>query len=128
EMDASLGGVPDDAGDGVFKHLSDHQTSVEQHALAYGQVAEAVAGRTDIPALTAALPACTQATEACGSAFVESVGQRLFRRPLDDREMQAMLGVYRAAIAESADHLEAARWTLMALLPSPQFLFHLEDE
>src|SRR5690606_18616711 len=42
EMDASLGGVPDDAGDGVFKHLSDHQTSVEQHALAYGQVAEAV--------------------------------------------------------------------------------------
>ena len=39
ELDAAAGGIPDDTGDGVFKHVADNQTSVEQHALAYFQVA-----------------------------------------------------------------------------------------
>ncbi len=35
ELDAQTGGIPDDAGDGVFKHIADKQTSIEQHALSY---------------------------------------------------------------------------------------------
>lgn len=128
ELDADQGGIPDDTGDGVFKHLADNQTSVEQHALAYFQVAEAVAQRVNMPSLLEQIGACTEATDACGATTIEALGRRLFRRPLDQREVEAMLVVYRAGLEESLDHNDAARWTLMALLSSPQFLFKIKDE
>ena len=128
ELDASLGGIPDDAGDGVLKHLADKQTSTEQHALAYFQVADAVARRVDIAGLSARIGVCSSATPECGTAFVSSVGRRLFRRPLDQREATAMLGVYNAALGEMLGFAEAARWGLRALLQAPPFLFRLEKE
>jgi hypothetical protein len=128
ELDAAAGGIPDDAGDGVFKHVADKQTSVEQHPLAYFQVAEAVSKRVDVTALAEQLGSCTQATVACGTAIIEAVGRRLFRRPPDQREVDAMLTVYNAALAEQADFAEATRWTLVALLQAPPFLFRTEHE
>src|SRR6188474_2023494 len=59
ELDAAAGGIPDDTGDGVLKHLADKQTSVEQHPLAYSQVAERVAARLDVAALAKRLGVCT---------------------------------------------------------------------
>jgi hypothetical protein len=128
ELDEKAGGIPNDTGDGVFKHLADNQTSVEQHALAYFNVAEGVASRVDVPALISEVGGCTMATEECGRTIIEAVGSRLYRRPLDERELEAMLTVYRAAIEEQLDHTEATRWTLVALLQTPQFLFRMENE
>lgn len=128
ELDAAAGGIPDDNGDGVFKHLADNQTSVEQHALAYFQVAEAVANRVDMPGLIAKWGTCAEASEACGSAIIHALGSRLYRRPLDEREVDAMLAVYNLALEEQLDHVDATRWTLMAMLSAPQFLFQMQDE
>ena len=128
ELDASAGGIPDDSGDGVFKHLADNQTSVEQHALAYFQVAEALTGRVDLAALAVGLGVCTETAAACGTAFVEQVGKKLFRRPLEQREIDSMVTVYDTALAEGLDFASAARWTLVALLQAPQFLFRMERE
>ncbi|HEY3495440.1 MAG TPA: DUF1592 domain-containing protein, partial [Polyangiaceae bacterium] len=128
ELDAAVGGIPDDTGDGVFKHLADKQTSVEQHALAYFQIAEAAVERADVPALAARLGTCVEATAACGTALIQALGKRMFRRPLEQREVDAMLVVYDAALAEQSDFTEAARWTLLALLQTPEFLFRLESE
>jgi hypothetical protein len=128
ELDAAAGGLPDDTGDGVFKHIADKQTSVEQHALAYFQVAEAVVKRVDIPALATRVGSCSQATAACGTAFIRGVGQKLFRRPLDQREVDAMLAVYDAALAEELGFADATRWALMALLQAPPFLFRMDNE
>ncbi|HEY6722945.1 MAG TPA: DUF1592 domain-containing protein [Polyangiaceae bacterium] len=128
ELDAAAGGIPNDTGDGVFKHLADNQTSVEQHALAYFQVAEAASARVDLPALATGLGVCTEVTTACGTAFIEQIGRKLFRRPLDQRELNAMLSVYETAITEELDFASAARWTLVALLQAPQFLFRMERE
>jgi hypothetical protein len=128
ELDAAAGGIPDDGGDGVFKHVADKQTSIEQHALAYFQVADAATKRADIPALVARYDVCNEATATCGAAVVRAFGQRLFRRALDQREVDAMLGVFDAALAEDADFVEATRWTLLALLQAPQFLFRTEKE
>ena len=128
ELSDQAGGLPDDHGDGVFKHLADNQTSVEQHALAYFEVAEGIARRTDLTALHLRLGVCSDAGEACGSAFVQTVGARLYRRPLDVREQAAMLAVYSEGLAQGLEHAEAARWTLTALLQAPQFLFRMDDE
>jgi hypothetical protein len=127
ELDAPAGGIPDDAGDGVFKHIADKQTSVEQHALSYFQVAEAVVKRVDIAALTASL-GCSQATAECGTKAIAALGRRLYRRPLTQRESDAMLSVFNAAVAEELDFSGALRWTLQALLQAPQFLFRMDEE
>jgi hypothetical protein len=128
ELDAASGGVPDDNGDGVFKHVADKQTSIEQHAIAYFEVAVAAAKRVDVLALAARVGSCTEATAACGAALVQGIGRRLFRRPLDQRELDAMLTVFNGALAEKLDFTESARWTLAALIQAPQFLFRMEAE
>lgn len=128
ELDPNAGGIPDDAGDGVLKHLADKQTSTEQYTLAYSQVADGVARRVDIAALASRLAFCTEATPDCGAAFVRSVGRRLFRRALEEREQTAMVGVYQAALSEMLGFADAARWALRALLQAPPFLFRLEKE
>jgi hypothetical protein len=128
ELDAAAGGIPDDTGDGVLKHLADKQISVEQHALAYFQVADGVAKRTDMAALSTRLGTCTKETAECGAAFVRAAGRRLFRRPLEQRETDAILVVYTAALGEKLAFAEAARWALRALLQAPQFLFRMDRE
>jgi len=128
ELDAAAGGIPDDSGDGVLKHLADKQTSVEQHPLAYFQVADGVAKRADMTALSTRLGNCSNATADCGTAFARALGRRLFRRPLDQRETNAMLVVYNAALGEKLVFADAARWVLRALLQAPQFLFRMAQE
>jgi hypothetical protein len=128
DLDSAAGGIPDDTGDGVFKHLSDKQTSVEQHPLAYAQVAERVAARLDVTALAKRLGVCTAATADCRQAMVAALGLRLYRRPLTQREVDAMMAVFSAAVAEQLDYAGGVRWTLQAMLQSPPFLFHIDDE
>jgi len=128
ELDAANGGIPDDNGDGVFKHIADKQTSIEQHALSYFHVAESVAKRVDVAGLATRLGVCVQATKECGTATVSALARRLYRRPSTQREVDALLTVFTAATAEQLDYVEAVRWTLQALLQSPQFLFRMEDE
>lgn len=128
ELDAANGGIPDDTGDGVFKHLSDNQTSIEQHALAYFQVAEAATARVDTLAFAAEQGLCTEATSACGTALIQAAGLRLFRRPLDQRELSSILKVFDTALEQELGYAEAARWVLVALLQAPQFLFRMENE
>ncbi|MDZ7923583.1 MAG: DUF1592 domain-containing protein [Marinagarivorans sp.] len=128
ELDQTVGGIPDDTGDGVFKHLADNQVSVEQHVLAYFQVAEAVAQRANIDQLLQQNSVCNKATLTCGQQFVKALGRRLFRRPLSDIELNTMLGVYQDALDEQSNYKEAAQWTLIALLQSPQFLFKMDNE
>jgi len=128
ELDAAAGGLPDDTGDGVFKHIADKQTSVEQHALAYFQVGEAVAKRVDFAALAARLGTCTEATPACGTATIQALGRLLFRRPLEERQVDAMLAVYSAGLGEELDFADAMVWTLLAMLQAPEFLFRMESE
>lgn len=128
EVDPQDGGIPNDTGDGVFKHLADNQTSVEQHALAYFEVAAGVAGRADLAILHAEMGICDDPGETCGREFIENVGRRLYRRPLEPREQDAMLEVYNTGLTEGLDHTDSARWTLTALLQAPQFLFRMDNE
>jgi hypothetical protein len=128
ELDATAGGIPDDAGDGVFKHIADKQTSVEQHALAYFKVGEAVVKRVDFSALAKRLGSCTEATATCGTATIQALGRLLFRRPLEQRQLDAMLGVFNAGLGEKLDYAHAMLWTVHAMLQAPEFLFRMDQE
>lgn len=128
ELDPGAGGLPDDTGDGVFKHFADKQTSGEQHALAYFNIARAIAQRTDVAGLAGRFGSCNQPTAACGESLVTALTKRLFRRPATEREQGVYSTLFSKALDEGADFEEAARWTLTALLQAPPFLFRLENE
>lgn len=126
--DADLEAIPADTGDGVFKHFADKQTSVEQHALGYFEVAAVVAERVDIDVLFAPHAECASDSVGCGTAFIAALGRRLFRRSLDERETALYQNLFDTALTETGASADAARWTLEALLQAPAFLFHIEDE
>ncbi len=128
ELDGANGGLVDDTGDGVFRHFADKQTSTEQHTLAYFEVAAGISERIDVAALADSFAVCQLATQDCGAGWVNEVGRRLFRRPLDEREASLYSALFSDAVEQGAEFEEAARWVVHAVLQAPAFLFHIEGE
>jgi hypothetical protein len=84
------------------------------------------------PAFDAACFASDAGARTCADKFVRDFGARAFRRPLDDREVTALLGVYDAGVATGADNDVTDRlrsgldYTARALFQSPHFIFRTE--
>src|SRR5690606_30381781 len=128
ELALDGGGLPDDQGDGVFKRFADKQTTVEQHANGLLALAELAANRVDVDWLNDTHDGCDDATLACVRPVLSGVGELLFRRPLDSRELALYEVVTQAALDEGEDQAAAVHWTLMALLQAPSFVFQLTKE
>lgn len=89
-------------------------------------VAEDVAARAGNRLAT--LRTCDPTNEGlvpCGTTFIREVGQRLFRRPLEQAEVDTLVAVLESDVAENTD--DAFVLVLTAMLQSPQFLYRLED-
>jgi hypothetical protein len=128
ELSLDAGGLPDDQGDGVFKRFADKQTTVEQHASGLFALAELTASRVAVATLSATHGACTRATLDCVQPILAGVGERLFRRPLDERETALYEGVAQTALTEDESFEATVRWTLVALLQAPSFVFQMTKE
>ena len=61
----------------------------------------------------------------CLADFLRKVGRRAWRRPLDDGDVQGLLGVYQAAAKAEAPEA-GLKSVITALLLSPNFLFRTE--
>ena len=92
---------------------------------AYRAVAELVAERA--AGTAGALLACDGAGSSteCVEAFVERVGARLYRRPLDATEASTYVALFGAA-ASSGTEADGVRLTITAMLQSPNFLYRIE--
>jgi len=62
---------------------------------------------------------------ACAAAFIDSLGKRAFRRPLDDADRARYLALYTTVAAEDG-FLDGARTIVTAMLQSPHFLYRTE--
>ncbi len=111
-----------------FVNIASGQTVLPEHALAYAELAEAISSTDEAGVFLASHTDCPDDTDACAAALVESSGLRLFRRPLTADDSRPYVLLYRAVRAEAADHEEAARATLEAMLQAPEFLYLLEGE
>jgi hypothetical protein len=84
------------------------------------------------PAFDAGCFASDDAARACADKFVRDFGARAFRRPLDDREVTALLGVYDVGRATGTDGDATDRmrsgldYTVRAIFQSPHFIFRTE--
>ena len=84
------------------------------------------------PSFDAGCFATDAAARACAEKFVRDFGARAFRRPLDDREATALLGVYDVGVPTGTDGDVTDRmrsgldYTVRAIFQSPHFIFRTE--
>src|SRR5215510_12360712 len=67
-----------------------------------------------------------RADEACARQFIESYGERLFRRPLTESETLARLKTASTGARQSGDFYAGLKLALTSLLVAPEFLFRME--
>jgi hypothetical protein len=65
-------------------------------------------------------------TPECAQAFVSSLAERAYRRPLDDREKTSLLQVYTEVIAGGGTVQQAVQAAVSAVFSSPHFLYRTE--
>jgi hypothetical protein len=95
--------------------------SVEQYAAAAEEVARAVVDQK-LETLVGC-PAATQ-NDACADQFIQSFGQRAFRRPLAAEETARYKGLFTTYQVKGFG--EGIRVVLQTMLQSPNFVYHLE--
>jgi hypothetical protein len=68
----------------------------------------------------------TGASDACTRGFIERMGRRAWRRPLDASEVDRITLVATTAATELGSAVEGVRWATVALFTSPNFLYRAE--
>jgi hypothetical protein len=110
--------------DGIFaSNLSSAVAPVQVRQ--YLDAAESISARANVIALVP----CDRAKngdEACARQFVERLGRRTYRRPLQTDEIDRYLTQYRSVAKLDMGHTPALRAVVQSLLQSPYFLYHLE--
>jgi hypothetical protein len=125
--------LPEDNTVAGFDNQAESQQPTDVRVARFEAIATAYASAlTEDTAAVRALTRCeawdspTRA-EACARSFIETVGGRVFRRPLTAAETDRLALRFRAW--ESAVDFEAAvRLTLSAMLQAPQFIYRPELE
>lgn len=126
--ESSFAQLPPD-GENESVYIGNDARVTQRHVDAYFGVAESIAGVVtgDAEARAALAGDCANdepLAEACLSEFVSAFGERVFRRPLSEAEVDRYL-----ELLDSGDPgQEVLRGTVFQLLMSPQFLYHFEVE
>src|SRR5690606_13697672 len=64
----------------------------------------------------------------CTAQFVQSFGQREYRRPLSQEELVRFSSLYNTAIEKEGSYRKAIEWVVSSMLSSSHFLFRVELE
>ncbi len=112
-----------------FKNQLEAQGVPPLQAEAYSDAAERLARSAfrggDHQGLIPCQPAA--ATDpVCADKFVRQFGLKAFRRPIDDREAQVYVELFRQEAERTGDFLGGAQMVVEAMLQSPHFLFRVE--
>jgi hypothetical protein len=126
--DEELRALPVDRPLEGFVNIASSQATLPDHVRAYDSLASIAVSRMDFDGFLVAHAACRDASDACRSAFVNSAGGLLFRRPLAERESAAYSALFTTVEGLGGDFTEGARAVVQALLQSPEFLYLLEIE
>ncbi len=98
------------------------------HVEAYGQLAETIVGRMDIPEFAKRFSRSKELTDKSMAALIEPMGVWLLRGPLSEDEVILYRGVSTSVAAAGGDFDEAAGMIVEAMLQSPRFLYRIERQ
>jgi hypothetical protein len=93
----------------------------QRFAEAAERVADAILSRG-----LSAVAGCATLDRGCAASVVDTFAPRLFRHALADADRQRYLGAFDGMVAAQATPADALKWTLVALLDSPHFLYRSE--
>lgn len=102
------------------------ERGVEQYHTAIENAVNAV---FDDPSRRAQFIGCTPSggqDDACVRGFLQALGLRAWRRPLENAELDRLMSVAANAATELGSAVEGARWATVALFTSPNFLYRAE--
>lgn len=106
--------------------VTSSERGVEQYHAAIESAVQAVFAD---PARRSPLLGCVPtgaADDACIRGFIQALGTRAWRRPLDGAEVERLSAVAAKAASELGSADEGARWATVALFMSPHFLYRPE--
>jgi hypothetical protein len=119
--------VPDPASGDGFTNNTDRLGVGDEYAArlieAGKDVADKVANGTMLGAL---LPCSANGDEACAGTFVDSIGARLFRRPVTAAERARYLTLYRKVRTAGNDFKSGIYWLTVGLIKSPNTVYRSE--
>lgn len=123
----SGGSLPADAaGRNGFTNNVDRLIVDDAYAANLLATAEGVAAAVVVPArLAQVLPCAAAGGAACAATYLDTVGRRLYRRPLTADERQRYLDLH-ARITAADDFATWVRWATVAMVQSPAFLYRSE--
>ncbi len=91
------------------------------------EVATEIVSRVPDPAaLVAAHTSCTDFTDPCTDEFIERIGKRVLRRPLDTAQVAAYRPLFAFAQEEGDTFVDGASMVIEAMLQSPHFMYRIE--
>lgn len=117
----------DPAGRNGFTNNVDRLVVDDAYAAGLFTTAEAVADAVVAPArLSLVLPcAASGGGEACARTYLDTIGRRLYRRPLTDDERARFLDLH-ARVTAQDDFATWVRWATVAMVQSPSFVYRHE--
>ncbi|HVJ15598.1 MAG TPA: DUF1595 domain-containing protein, partial [Polyangiaceae bacterium] len=126
-VEVDIGELDSDSWNGNFAVIG--ASSVVTSERGVEQYHTAIEGAVDVVFADAArrdaFIGCTP-SDTCVRGFIEALGLRAWRRPLESAEVDRLVGVATNAATELASPTEGARWATVALLTSPNFLYRPE--
>ena len=81
------------------------------------------------PGRSAEFVPCEPASDvdsACAEQALATLGERIWRRPLEDGELESVIGVFETVAAAESDFYVGMEYATAVLLQSPSFLFRTE--
>lgn len=97
---------------------------VEQYGTAVESAVNGVFDSEEAEAFVGCVP--TAADDECTTGYIERMGRRAYRRPLEDAEVSQLLDVAQVASDELGSVQEGLRWATIAMFSSPQFIYRPE--
>jgi hypothetical protein len=108
-------------------NLSLTSSGFEQYFALASSISDQALGEKQRTASVPCKPANpTQADDRCARQFIESYGERLFRRPLTESETLARLKTASTGVRQTGDFYAGLKLALTSLLVAPEFLFRME--
>jgi hypothetical protein len=117
---------PDPASANGFINNVDRLTVGDDHARDLQEMAHEVAQLVTADAtLPRLLPCAAAPSDACAGTFLDTVGARLYRRPLSAAERGRYMSLY-TKVRARADFKTWVTWATVAMLQSPNLLYRSE--
>lgn len=127
EKDARRILPPDLRADGF--HNTAYNLNVDLgHVEAHARLARIIVGKMDAATFASDFVKSAALTEGNLRELISSMGLRLLRGPLDDREIAAFLKVPMTVAKEGGDFAESMSYLIEAMLQSPRFIYRVEKQ